>query len=205
MFPMQNSVNDRDYLCQQYLNTVYRDKKGHRSQPAAERIISESYGEILYPSVNKLLSILNLQEDDVFWDAGSGLGKLAMQVFLSSKVKAVYGIEIIPELHQKACEAAQQLQRELPEFYSNNRALEFLLGSFLEVPLENATVLFIGSPCFTPLMLDTLSYRIQNTPSIHTVLTLRPLCRLQRLTCTSYCRIQGSWDTALCYIYRSSR
>ena len=113
---MQNSVIDKELLCQQYLHLLYQDKKGHREQSTSQRVISESYGEILYPGVNKLLSLLALTNEDYFVDVGSGLGKLAMQVFLNSAVKKVYGIELIPELHQQALLALQRLKHDLPEF-----------------------------------------------------------------------------------------
>jgi len=176
---MPHILNDREQLCQYYLNHIFKNMRGHGTDMAGKKIIAQSYGEILYPSIAKLLSIIPLHADDVFVDAGSGLGKLALQIFLTSPVKAVYGIEIVARLHQQAILAEQKLREDLLECYQNERELKFILGS----------------------MLDTLSIKIENILSIHTVLTLRPLNLLQRLKFKKILRLEASWDTTLCYVY----
>src|SRR5262245_5708685 len=87
-------------VCQQYLNILYHNIYGHRLNHRQNKSISETYGEILYPSIDKLLTELSLTEQDVFLDFGSGLGKVVIQVFLRSEVKESCGIEIIPELYE---------------------------------------------------------------------------------------------------------
>lgn len=192
-------INDRKILCQHYLRILYRD--AHIKTTKDKQDVAKTYGEILYPSIDKLLSILTLTNDDVFMDLGSGLGKLVLQVFLNSPVQEACGIEIIPELHHHALQAAQSMQNDLPEFYVGGRKLTFLLGDFFEIPLHPATVVLICSPCFSQDMLLALGRIINHTPSIHTVLTLRPLATLQRLAFKKTLRVECSWDTALCYVY----
>jgi len=203
---MPSLLNDPDLLCQHYLNIVYQNSQGHQSQDRPNlKNIAESYGEILYPSVDTLLKNISIQSHDIFLDAGAGLGKLALQVFLKSAVKAVYGIELKPVLYEQAQHAAQRVAQELPECYQGERQLVFLQGDFLTLPWPNASILLIGSPCFGPAMLGALARRIDATLSIHTVLSLRPLCLLQRLSFTKTIRIEGSWDSALCYVYQPSK
>lgn len=194
---MRNS--DHSYsVCQQYLNIIYQNASVHHVYN-----ISDTYGEILYPSVHALLSMISISEHDVFVDLGSGLGKLAAQVFLQSTVKQSIGIELIPELHQQALSAHARILQELPEFFINERALTFLQGSFFDIPFKGATIALISSPCFTPSMFNQLGHLIDAMPSIHTLLTLRPIPSLKRLVFTKVIRIEGSWDTALCYLYRA--
>jgi hypothetical protein len=194
------NINDIDALCQNYLAILYHDVQRNR---ASVENICESYGEILYPGVDKLLSAIKLSVQDIFVDYGSGLGKMVIQVFLKSLVKEAYGIEIVPELHQHALHAAQRLKQELPEFYEENRKLTFLVGNFLEIPLTKVTVALINSTCFTQQLLNDLGKQIEHTPSIHTVLSMRPIHTLERLPFKKTVRIECSWDTALCYIYGS--
>lgn len=188
-----------DTLCQNYLTILYHDVQ--RKKSSVENV-SESYGEILYPSVNKLLSAIKLSERDVFVDYGSGLGKIVIQIFLKSLVKEAYGIEILPELHLYAMKASQKLQHDLPDFYKEDRKLTFLLGNFLEIPLSKATVALVNSTCFTPQLLSDLGKIIEHSPNIHTVLSLRPIHTLQRLVFKKTIRIECSWDTTLCYLYQ---
>lgn len=193
------SINDIDFLCQDYLTILYHDAQSRST--SVKRSVTETYGEILYPSVDKILSIIQPTENDVFIDYGSGLGKMVIQVFLKSMVREAYGIEIVPQLHQHALSAAQRLTHDLPEFYQSERKLTFLLGSFLELPLKTATIAMVNSTCFTQSLLNELGKIIDQTPSIHTVLTLRPINKLERLSFKRTIRIECSWDTALCYVY----
>ena len=193
---------DTDMLCQHYLNILYHNISGHKVNERQNKNIPETYGEILYASVDKLLAELSLSDQDIFVDLGSGLGKVVIQTFLNSAVKESHGIEIIPELHQESLIAAQKVQNDLPDFFEGERRLTFLKGSFLGIPLDMASVVLIGSPCFSPQILEQLGEIINNVPSIHTVLTLRPISTLKRLSFTKVIRVECSWDTALCYVYK---
>jgi len=196
--PLKLSIHDIDTLCQHYLAVLYH---GVHMKNATNHVW-ETYGEILYPSIDRLLSEIVLTKEDVFVDYGSGLGKIVLQVFIKSIVKAAYGIEISSELHQYATKAATQLHHDLPDFFENERKLVFLQGSFLEVSILAPTVALVNSACFTQNLLAALGKVIEATPSIHTVLSLRPIHTLQRLTFSKSIRIECSWDTALCYVYR---
>lgn len=195
--PMNTNV-----LCQHYLQQLYHQAAVHGLHKRQNKSISETYGEILYPSVAKLLTKMQLTDTDVFADLGSGLGKLVLQAFLTTSVKAAVGIEIIPELHQRALNAAYKVQQDLPAFYAEGREVTFLQGSFLEVSLVKASVILIGSPCFSPKLLASVGTIINRLPRIRLLMSLRPMVNLRRLAFKETLRIEGSWDTSLCYLYR---
>jgi len=186
-------------LCEQYLTILYQKIQytSHNNNN-----ISETYGEILYAGMNKLLSKIKFTDQDIFIDIGSGLGKIVAQVFLHSNVKEAHGIEISPDLHSLATAIAERIQTELPHFYEGNRKLNFILGNFLETPMLPATIAFINAICLPPTLLHALGDIINNTTSIHTVLTTRPIPTLQRLSFKKTIHIQCSWDSALCYVYQ---
>lgn len=188
---------DKQQLCQQYLNILYCDAHPHYKKQS----LAEQQGEILYPSVNKLLSMAELSGQDVFADLGSGIGKLVTQAFLLSPVKEALGIEIVSELHQQAALTAQCLQEELPDFFVDDRKLTFLHGSFLELSIARATVVLICSTCFDQPLLQALGEIINATPGIRMVFSLRPISTLQRLVFKKTVRVECSWDSALCYVY----
>lgn len=196
---IEPSLNDLDTLCQYYLSLLYHEVQ-RENKPSREKI-SESYGEILYAGVDKLLATLPLSSEDIFIDFGSGLGKIVIQFFLKSPVKAAYGIEILPALHKQAEKIAQKLQNDLPEFYAENRKLEFISGSFLELPFMKATVALINSTCFTQALLNNLGKRIESSSTIHTVISTRPIRTLESLPFKKAISVECSWDSALFYIY----
>lgn len=190
---MQNSN-----LIKSYLEGLY--KNAHKPLPT---IVSETYGEILYESVEKLFAHLNLTEQDIFFDLGSGVGKLAIHFFLRSTIQEAVGIEISTVLHQQALQAVDKMTNELSIFFEPQRKLTFLQGDFLKIPLTSATVIFICAPCYTQPMMNQLGNIINETPSIRKVLSLRPLNTLHRLPLKKILRVEGTWDSALCYLYLS--
>ena len=202
--PVLSLSNMRDIhtLCQHYLQIIYHDI-GALSHENPNKInpATETQGEILYPSITKLLSVITLTADDVFIDLGSGTGKITAQVFLMSPVKEAWGIEIVPELHQYAVRASERIQREFLGFFMHGRKLNLLQGSFFDIPFRTATVALINATCFSQMILHRLSKIINETPSIHTVFSLRPLTALTRLVFKKTIRIECSWDSALCYVY----
>lgn len=157
--------------------------------------ITQTYGELLSESVTKLLRVAPISENDIFLDLGSGKGKVVTQVFTHTKVKEAHGIEINAELH-----AAAEHSKSLIK--TNGRLLNFICGDFLTLPFTNATIVLIASPCFSPSLLHVLGDRINQIPSIHTVLSLRPIATLKRLPFKKVIRVECSWDTALCYLYQ---
>lgn len=165
--------------------------------------ISHTYGELLPPSVSRLLSMISLDKSDHFVDLGSGLGKLALQFFSQSCVLQVTGIELLSALHDIAQGALSKLIVDRPELFAQGRRMQFLQGSFFDIPFDTATVVLIGSPCFGPTMLYRLGQLIEQTTSIHTLISLRPIPQLQRLVFKKAVRLEGSWDTTLCYLYQA--
>lgn len=196
VFKDELSIPDIDLLCQQYLMNLYQGI----TQNNFSKKISETYGEVLYSSVDKLILAMKLSDSDVFVDYGSGLGKMVIQVFLKSLVKEAYGIEIVPELHQYAINALIKVQ-DLTEFYEGERRLDFKLGDFLKFPLRSATVAFINSACLSPGILVQLGKIINDLPNLHTVISLRPIPELIRFQFKKSIHIECSWDSALAYFY----
>src|SRR5690242_4084793 len=100
-------------LCQQYLARLYKN-----CLTPKPKIVSETYGEILHESVTRLFPHISLNDQDVLFDLGSGIGKLAIQFFLQTNIKSCVGIEISSVLHAQALDAAAIMKKELPQFFS---------------------------------------------------------------------------------------
>ena len=194
------SKAEQQSLCRHYLRLLYQDvnllpAKSHNQIPL-------TYGEILYPGVNKIISCLSLTEHDVFMDLGSGIGKVVAQVFLLTNVKAAYGIEILSSLHALAANAADKIYHECPDFFSGGRELNFIRGDFLEMSLEKATVLLFASPCFSPAMMAKLEQMLARLPRVHSMITLQPMLECRSFRLNKIIQIECSWDSAQCYLYQ---
>jgi hypothetical protein len=190
-------------LIEQYLHYLYQDTQGYRKKEKKRhrKDLSDAYGEILYPSIDKLLTLFPLSPEDIFLDLGSGLGKLIAQVFLNTPIKEARGIELEPALYQQSMTALRRIQEDLPDFFKAGRAIHFLNDDFLTTPYTDATVVLATATCFSQSMLERIGQQIEKTPSIRLVLSLRPIPTLYRLPFTRTVRVECSWDAALCYVY----
>lgn len=186
-----------DQLCQQYLEMLFKNPSTYYKPDN----IAQTSGEILYGSIHKLLPYMQLTMHDIFADLGSANGKIIAQIFLTTAVKRVVGIEIVPELHKAAYEVSQRIQSECPQFYENDRKMILMQGDFLRIPLEAITVVLTNATCFPPSLVAELGKVINKTPSIRAVFSLRPIFTLERLAFKKVIPIECSWDTALCYWY----
>lgn len=195
---------DPDQLCQQYLNLLYQTDEAYSyAESYKKKDLSATQGEILYGSINKFISALPLSDQDVFFDLGSGTGRITTQIFLKTPVKEACGIEFVPELHEKSLQIAQRVQRELPEFYADKRKLSFIEGNFLETSFAPATVVLINSVCFSQQTLRQVGELIEKNINIHSLLSLRPIPKLQRLRFIKTLDAECTWDSTLCYLYQS--
>ncbi len=199
-------MKQSDVNCQQYLRMLFQqtpDQSTRRKHPAAN--VHETNGEILYPSMHKLFAITPLLPSDVFVDLGSGSGKMVLQVFLTTPAREARGIEIVPSLHRLALNAEQQVRQDFPELFTEDHRLLFINDDFFKTSLMGATVVLVNATCFGQDILYPLSKILDNTPSIHTVWSTRPLCHLQRLRTEKIIPVECSWSSSLAYLSRAPR
>lgn len=153
---------------------------------------SPVYGEILFESVLFLLDYLQLTEDDVVYDLGSGLGKFIFQVYLMTPVKKAIGIE----LSETRWEKSNSLEKQGTKIYTNcfnfenqmrktfgkdaikktpGKMFKYLNGNMLEEDISDATVIFTCSTCFSDECMHNLTNRLAEHEDGLRVLTLRHL------------------------------
>lgn len=198
---MQNNKNTLDELYQGYLAAVYGKVVPQEHSSASGSL---TYGEMLYPSVKKLLKKCNLSstvEKSTFLDLGSGLGKFVLQVFMQTALSKVIGIEYRSELSEQSSEAVKRIQQDFPFFWENERVLKVITGDFLKESWEGANIVYACSTCFRPELLVAIGDRINQEASLQQVFTLKPLPTLTKLALKEVFTVECSWDSALCYHY----
>ena len=98
------------------------------------------YGEMTFESVESVIHHFPsyFTKDTVFYDLGSGLGKMVMHIGMKCKVKKSIGIELC----KKRYEGAIELQDLFCENYPN---IIFYNTSFLEWDISDANVIYIDN------------------------------------------------------------
>lgn len=195
-----------DELYQGYLKRVYQHTQGYQrysflqKERFASSEICVTYGELLYPSVKRIIQCFQYLPTDVFLDLGSGLGKCALQVFMQTDLKKVLGIEGSNSLYNQTLEVVEHVQNEMPFFWEDNRELVFTCDNFLKSDWKGATLVYTCSTCFTKELLEAIGDRVNQEPSVRHVMSLRPLPTI-KLPLKAVFNVECSWDSALCFHY----
>ena len=127
------------------LDKIYDTKNKSKLQnaEAAPETVFPLYGEITRSGVETILDRFPeyfSNPEGVFYDLGSGFGKMVAHVALVSHLKRVVGVEYYPERHQAAIEMASGIN--FP-----NAQPEFVQGDIFELEYPDATVVYVDNTC----------------------------------------------------------
>ncbi|MCS5707375.1 methyltransferase domain-containing protein [Candidatus Berkiella cookevillensis] len=106
------------------------------------------YGEIDLLNFIYILDKLNPNTEDVFYDLGSGAGKAVFTAATAFPFKKAVGIEIIPELITLSRSRLAKYH-EQPFDNISHCQIQFIQGDFLEIPLKDATIVFVNATAFS--------------------------------------------------------
>lgn len=180
-----------------YIQMLYENKGGY-TIPTEETttIIKEGghpqYGEITYDSAAHLLDDLHLSRHDVFYDLGSGVGKLVLQVYLTTPVKRSVGIEISPTRWNISEAAHKEVVTD--DHLIQGRELVFINQNLTKAPLSDATVCFISGLTFPPQLLQSIMDRLSALDHEVKVLSVMPLPTHKQFALVKTYNLPMSWS-----------
>jgi len=152
-----------------FLERLYEGVSGHGISMDDMNLVWEKggspmYGEITFEGVTALFDNLSIpiQQEDVFYDLGSGVGKMCVQVLLTTPIKKSVGIELSQSRHQHAVSALKMLRQEYSWFFNDAKNLEFIEGNFLDVDLSDATIVFLCSYSYSHELMTALAAKLKD-------------------------------------------
>ena len=170
---------DIDSTVEKYIKKIYSGKSGFglkEDDVKKSQNVFTTYGEMLPESLTKLVNYLNMNDNDVVYDLGSGIGKVINQVFLQRPVKKAVGVEIVKSRNEKAIDIKNKLKEKFNDTKFKNQELDFIRGDMLEQDLSDSTIIYICSTCFSDEFLTRLVREKFNTsPNLRAVVTLKKL------------------------------
>lgn len=201
-----SSSPDRFNSTGSLLAAVYQEFSalGHNSD--RELGAQGTYGEITYEGVDKMLGFLRLESGDVFYDLGSGTGKVVMQAVLGSRASLGVGVELSENRHRLAEMALDRLKTE-PRFAEGQQQLSgkeirFSNGDATKVDPSDGTVIFMCSLCFPKEVMVALTDRLPRILKPGTVIvTIRPFegCHAGLLR-LGHVNLEQSWTNTIAFI-----
>jgi SAM-dependent methyltransferase len=179
-----------------YLQMLYENRGGY-SIPEEEQhfILQEGghpqYGEIPYDSAAHILADLNLSQHDVFYDLGCGVGKLVLQVYLTTPVKCSVGIE----LSKTRFDIAQSCRKQtiLDEHTTPGRDLIFLHQNITTANFSDVTVCFLSSLAFPPPLIQAIMDRLNAIGHDIKVISILPLPNHKQFKLIKTYQLPMSW------------
>lgn len=149
------------------------------------RTRNTTYGEVVPQSIWKhVIASMNLTESDVFYDIGSGTGKIPLQVALQSKCRLSKGVEFVQARHDIGIAVLERLKglaaahaREVGDAATCDAVSEALPRVQLIqgdacsdlTPLEDATAIFINNTVFQPDLMSRITERLATLPNLRIV------------------------------------
>lgn len=140
-------------LAEQYFNQLYSSINGYGISNAAraEAGITEGllYGEIPFATWKAMVMRANPKHDAVFFDLGSGTGRVVMQSHLLFNFKKSIGVELLAGLHDAACDITDKFVEEIePQIREElgDRELHLLNESFFDADLREADLILLNHP-----------------------------------------------------------
>jgi len=161
------------------IEVIYKNLSGYnKNNQDVDKDVITTYGEMTIDGIEKLTTLLNSlhnvsdypEDRQVFYDLGSGIGKIVITIAsLVPSIKSV-GVEIIKSRHSQALLALQKI-KNVPV---KNR-ISFILDSLYNTDLSNACWIYVSNLCFTNEMNDKLSQKLINETQLNTLI----VCSMQ--------------------------
>ena len=136
-----------------------------------------TYGECTPEAVEQILTVTGARPGEVFYDLGSGTGKMVVYAAFLVPFKKSVGVELLPELHSAAQLVGQryadEIQPQLPDARRETE-LEYRLGDIFATDMSDADIIVSHCcTCFDDPMMQRLSDVLE---------TLKPGTRIVTIT-----------------------
>lgn len=190
---------------QRAIRRLYHDVWGYEIPSEDERAIRASkgtsmYGEIMPAAVDKLIGHLDLDTRDVFFDLGSGVGKVVLQVAMTAPVRKCVGVELARSRNQQAVKV---LRRARAERLLRARACVFRNADLLESDVSDATVVYCCSTAFSLRFMRALTRKLSGLAPGLRLLTTQPLFTFHGFREVDRLLLDMSWKRrSPLYVYR---
>lgn len=168
-----------------------------------KQLVKSTYGEIKFDSVEKIIKELRINKNDIFYDLGSGNGKVTIHMYMRG-VKKSYGIEFFPERSYNSEFALKKLYKMFPHVLDDDRLISFQIQNIKDMYyLSDATVIFMCSTCYPSELLDVVFEKVKSCKNIRAIITHKEYpAFLKILSKTKTIQLPCTWsDNLTWHIY----
>ncbi|MBD3273624.1 hypothetical protein GF385_04730 [Candidatus Dependentiae bacterium] len=200
-----NSIFAKKIDSKKYIKNLYKNTSGfsipQKDREYVNKYGSAVYGEITYDSLKILLDDLKPKTSDVFYDLGSGVGKVTVQATLDYKFKKAFGIELSRNRHLKAEKIRAKLKKA--KKIKSHHNLFFKHEDISKTNLKSATIIFMCSTCFPKNLMEKLAKNFAKLRKKTKILTLKKLPENKKLQLLKTYNLEMTWSkNVTVYLYQ---
>jgi SAM-dependent methyltransferase len=195
---------------QTIFNFIYGKIDGYRAASISQSALPGSHEELLYGEIpfetwQKIIQRAQPNLDGVFYDLGSGIGRVALQSHLIYNFKKSVGIELLKGLHGKAVEAENIFNKFIrPQIAKNldGKELKFICGDILQEDFCDADLILLSHPFKDEEQFLILEEKFLKTLKPKTkIVTLIRFLRDERFKSLGFGTFNFSWGKSSAYFY----
>jgi [histone H3]-lysine79 N-trimethyltransferase len=167
------------HIVQQVYNyAVSEPEKLNQYEPFSPEV----YGETSFDFISQMVDEININEDDVFIDLGSGVGQVVVQVAASTRAKACIGIEKADVPSRYAENVDTMFRTWMKWFGKKYGEYQLIRGDFLadehREKIMSASVVFVNNFAFGPNVDHQLKERFAELKDGAKVVSSKSFCPL---------------------------
>ncbi len=192
-------------------DALFMDVAGYSLSAAGKAMIGReadpalTYGECTPESVEHLLSITDAKPGEVFYDLGSGTGKMVVYAAFLVPLKKSVGVELLPELHDAAKMVGDRYISEIqPQLEDMRRetALCYQLGDIFDTDLSDADIVVSHCcTCFDDALMQKLSDKLEACKPGTRIVTITRGLSSPAFESVSVTPVQMGWGQATANTY----
>lgn len=146
-----------------------------------------TYGEIELSSAEKIFTeLVPVGPDDVFYDLGCGIGKLALWIYLATPAKKSVGIELCGSRLEQAAKAKKLMEEKiLPQRKAimvadwgdkaSRKTINVTCGNIVDANLGDATIIYMCATCYPDSLMQAMVDKFVTLKEGLRIVTLKEL------------------------------
>ncbi|MFC1659316.1 hypothetical protein ACFL0U_01995 [Pseudomonadota bacterium] len=185
------------------INTLYSDIEGYKLYTQAKVKNHKEYKNLIYGEIPVTVLKDIFEEasctEGIFYDLGSGTGKLVLAANMLCNFSRCIGIEILDELHKVAVEKGTEYEKTLDD--SERGKIEFIKGDFLKHNFSDADLIVAGLPSQDPKVLDNLEKKFEELRSGIKIVTIIGFLKTDKVKEIKNKKYDFPWGKSTAYFY----
>ncbi|XP_067129962.1 uncharacterized protein [Centruroides vittatus] len=168
----------RHILQQVYNHSVTDPEKLNQYEPFSPEV----YGETSYEFVAQMINEIEINEDDIFIDLGSGVGQVVLQMAATTICKMCYGIEkadVPAKYAEEMCANFEFWMKWYGKTYGEFKLIkgDFLAEEHREIVM-NSSIVFVNNFAFGPTVDHMLKMRFADMKDSARIVSSKAFCPL---------------------------